>query len=239
MTVSAPESSKPRKPGQPTGDAESARRGFDDYFTVTHRRRKARYYGRFVGIAKLLLVTLAAALVISLAVWPQFSRKEGPTEIGQTEGIAEEDVESLRITEAKLTGVNKDGRPYMVTFDDASQTSQESDLVKLSAPKADIELEDGAWIALSSPSGRYHRANRILELDGEVHMFHDSGMEMSTGSITFNLESGTGAGYEPLTVQAPFGNFNAREFRIREDTSVFVFRGPVHAVLYSAPELGQ
>jgi lipopolysaccharide export system protein LptC len=184
-------------------------------------------------------VILALGLVVLLVVWPQFTSKDAPTEIGQIEGVQEEDLESLRVTKAKLTGISKDGQPYMVTFEDASQTSQESDLVRLTSPQADVELQDGAWVTLSSPKGRYHRGKRILELDGDVLLFHESGMEINTGNITFNLESGTGAGYDPIHAQAPFGSFEAQGFRIRENTGVFLFTGPVSAVLYSVPELGQ
>jgi lipopolysaccharide export system protein LptC len=239
MTASAPDSSEARKPGEGDEALQEQRGAFGDYFKVTERRQSRRHYGRFVGFAKMLLVSLAAALMVSLAVWPQFNRRDVPTKVGQVEGIQEEDVESLRITKAKLTGINKDGQPYTVTFDDASQTSQDSDLVRLTAPQADAELKDGAWISLSSPKGRYHRSNRILELDGDVIMFHDSGMEMNTGNITFNLESGTGAGHDPIHAQAPFGSFDAQGFRIRENTAIFHFTGPVSAVLYSVPELGQ
>ncbi|MDH5557749.1 MAG: LPS export ABC transporter periplasmic protein LptC [Alphaproteobacteria bacterium] len=239
MTASAPESFEARGSGQLKDAPDNGRGDFGDYFNVTERRRARPYHGRFVGVAKLLLVTLTAALILLLAIWPQLHNKEGPTEIGQVEGVREEDVESLRITKAKLTGINKDGLPYMMTFDDANQTSQESDLVRLTAPQADVELKDGAWVTLSSPKGRYHRGNRILELDGDVAIFHDSGMEMTTGNVTFNLESGTGAGYDPIHAQAPFGSFDAQGFRIREHTAVFHFTGPVRAVLYSVPELGQ
>jgi lipopolysaccharide export system protein LptC len=238
MTASAPDSFEGRETGTANG-APEGRREFGELFSVTERRRQRRYYGRFVGIAKFVLVTLAVGLVVLLAVWPLLTRQDSPTEIGQVEGIQEEDVESLRVTKAKLTGVSKDGQPYMVTFEDASQTSQDSDLVRLNAPQADVELQDGAWVSLSSPKGRYHRGNRILELDGDVLLFHDSGLEMNTGNITFNLESGTGAGHDPIHAQAPFGSFDAQGFRIRENSSVFLFTGPVKAVLYSVPELGQ
>lgn len=239
MIASAPDSSEARKPGEGDEAPQNQRGAFGDYFSVTERRRSRRHYGRFVGFAKLLLVSLAAALVVVLAVWPLLNQKDAPTKIGQIEGIQADDVESLRIIKAKLTGINKDGQPYMVTFDEASQTNQESDLVRLTAPEVDAELKDGAWISLSSPKGRFHRGNRILELDGDVIMFHDSGMELNTGNITFNLENGTGAGHDPIHAQAPFGTFDAQGFRIRENTAVFHFTGPVHAVLYSVPELGQ
>lgn len=239
MTASAPESSEARTPGErDTAESPPGSR-FEEYFTVTERRRARRNYGRFVGVAKLVLVTLAGALAVMLAVWPLLHPRDTPTEIGQVPGIQKEDVDSLRVTNAKLTGINKDGLPYMLTFDDASQMSQKSDLVKLTAPKADVQLKDGAWVSLSSPRGRYRRRERILELDGDVQMFHDSGMEMKTGNVTFNLANGTGAGYDPIHVQAPFGVFDAKGFRMRDDTGVFLFKGPVHAVLYGTPELGK
>ena len=152
--------------------------------------------------------------------------------------VQPEDVESLRVTNARLTGTNKDGKPYTVTFENASQTKQDADLVTLTAPQADIELKDGAWVALSALRGRYHRGNRIIELDDPVRIFHDSGLEVGTGNVTFNLESGTGAGHDPLRAQAPFGQLESQGFRIRDEAAVFRFTGPVKATLYGPPRLG-
>jgi lipopolysaccharide export system protein LptC len=157
--------------------------------------------------------------------------------IGASTDIQLEDIESLHVKNARLTGTSEHEKPYTVTFEDASQTSSESDLVLLTGPQADVELKTGAWVALSARKGRYHRANRIIELDDPVELFHDSGLEIRTGSITFNLKSGTGAGHDPLLAQAPFGQFESQGFRIRDDTAVFLFIGPVRAVLFSAPGL--
>lgn len=230
-------------PGDPShgagGDGRDARHALSEFFTVTGRRTARRHYGRFVGITKLLLFSLAACLIVALALWPRFSGRDDTFEIGVSNKVQPEDVESLRVTNARLTGVNQDGRPYTVTFGDARQTNQDSDLVHLTAPQADVELPDGAWVALSSPRGRYHRANRILELDGEVNLYHDGGMELRTGNITFNLATGTGAGHDPVHAQAPFGWLDAQGFRIRENTAVFLFTGPVRAVLVGPPEVGR
>lgn len=243
MTAYVPESHKPMDPertGQGAGKAappQAPRGVLADYFAVTERRRSHRHYGRFVGIAKVLLLSLAAGLIAVLAIWPRLANKDTMMPIGASTDVQIEDIESLHVKNARLTGVSKDQRPYAVTFESASQTNNDSDLIVLTGPQADIELKSGAWLALSARKGRFHRAKRIIELDDPVHLYHDSGAEIATGSVTFNLTTGAGAGYDALKAQAPFGQLESQGFRIRDNSSVFVFDGPVRAVLYSTPSL--
>lgn len=245
MTVYVPESPDTAGPANArAGDGGTApntarQNAFGDYFAVADRPRPHRRYGQFVGYTKILLLTMAAGLVAVLVIWPQFANKDTSFQVGVSDDILPEDVASLRVTNARLTGINKNGNPFTVTFDNASRTNNDSDLVQLAGPNADVELASGAWIALSAEKGRIHRANRIIELDDPVRLYHDSGLEIGTGNITFNLATGTGAGHDPLTVQAPFGQLESQGFRIRENGSVFHFNGPVRAVLYSVPNLGQ
>lgn len=243
MTAFAPELRDPVVPGNPPdgagdGPDDDARGRLAEYFAVDGRRRAGRRHGRFVGLAKLLFLTLAAGLIVLVAVWPQLGKDENIFRLGSVK-IEREDVETLRVVNARFTGTSDEGRPYTMTFDSASQTSNDSDLVTLIKPQADIVLSDGAWVAVTAPKGRLHKENRILELDDAVDLFHDSGLHIHTGDITFNLESGTGAGYEPLNGQAPFGQFESQGFRIRENAAVFQFIGPVRASLFAAPEIGR
>jgi lipopolysaccharide export system protein LptC len=244
MTASVPGSPEKVAPGGSPAIADDAspdskRHGaLMDYFAITDRRRSHRHYGRFVGVIKFLLLSLAVGLIAALAIYPRLADKDKMFQVGSSPDVQPEDVASLRVKNARLTGASHNGKPYTVTFETASQTSNESDLVVLSAPQADIELETGAWVALSARQGRFHKSKRIIELDDPVQLFHDSGLEIATGNITFNLGTGTGAGHDPLVAQAPFGQLESQGFRIRENTAVFIFEGPVRAVLYSAPELG-
>lgn len=244
MTVFAPESPESGAAGKPRestpSDPRAAARGtLADYITVSGRRSAGRGYGRFVGLTKVLLVTLATALVVTLVIWPQLSKDKG-FKLGSVEmNIDREDVESLRVVNARITGSGSDGLPFTLTFDSASQTRKDADLVSLAGPKADVYLRDGSWVALTAPKGRYHRADSILELDGPVSLFHDSGLEIQTGAINFNLASGAGAGHDPLHGQGPFGSIDSAGFRIREDGNIFQFTGKTRVVLYAAPGLAR
>jgi lipopolysaccharide export system protein LptC len=245
MTAYVPESPEPAAPGHAPASAPTAApvppagNTLAEYFEVSHRPRAYRHYGRFVGVSKILLLSLAAGLLAVLVIWPRLADNDAMVPIGASTDIQLEDIESLRVKNARLTGTSADEKPYTVTFADASQTNKDSDLVLLTAPQADVVLKTGAWVVLSAPKGRYHQANRIIELDDPVELYHDSGLEVATGSITFNLETGAGAGHDPLRAQAPFGQFESQGFRIRDDSGVFLFFGPVRAILYSAPRLEQ
>ena len=239
MTAFVPESPEPASAGEPREAApsdprEAVRGALADYFTVSERRTVGRGYGRFVGLVKVLLVALASVLIVALLIWPQIS-KNNSFKLGSVEmNIDREDVESLRVVNARITGSGSDGLPFTLTFDLASQTRKDADLVSLVGPKADVYLRDGSWVALTSPKGRYHRNGSILELDGPVNLFHDSGLEIQTGAINFNLASGDGAGHDPLHGQGPFGSIDSNGFRIREGGKVFQFTGKTRVVLFAA-----
>ena len=244
MTAFVPESPDNAPPAAgPAGALDAAsdatrRNALGDYFAVDDRRRPHRYHRLFVGYTKIFLLTLSGLLIGVLAIWPTIMNKDKISRVGYSSDVRPDDVASLRITNARLKGINEEGKPFTVTFELASQTETDSDLVLLTRPRADAELDSGAWVVLSADKGRFHRANRTIELDDPVRLFHDSGLEIGTGNVTFNLATGTGAGHDPLTAQAPFGQFESQGFRIRENGTVFHFTGPIRAILYSAPDQG-
>ncbi len=240
MTAFTPESPDLAAASDPQNTARedprlAARNVLADYFTVSERRTVGRGHGRFVGLAKLLLVGLATGLVVALVIWPQINKNDSFTLGSMQMNIDREDVESLRVVNARITGSGSDGLPFTLTFDSASQTRRDADLVSLAGPKADVYLRDGSWVALTSPKGRYHRNDSILELDAPVSLYHDSGLEIQTGAINFNLASGDGAGHDPLHGQGPFGSVDSEGFRIREGGRVFQFTGKSRVVLFAAP----
>lgn len=240
MTAFTPESPELAATNQPRdaageGAGPEAPRALADYFTPGEHRAVGRGYGRFVGLAKLLLVTLAIGLVAALLIWPRLGKNDSFTLGSMQMNIEKEDVESLRVVNARITGSGSDGLPFTLTFDSASQTRRDADLVSLAGPRADVYLRDGSWVALASPKGRYHRNGSILELDAPVSIFHDSGFEIQTGAINYNLTSGNGAGNDPLHGQGPLGTIDSEGFRIREGGRVFQFTGKSRVVLFAAP----
>lgn len=208
MTASEPGSDRP-----PPNVAEPAGRSFAQ---LSFRRERPRYsplYGRFVGIAKILLPTIATALIAIVVVWPELSEQQDRFSLGPAQ-IDKSEAENLRMLNARFTGVDASQRPFTVTADAADQHDAKSPDIALVAPKADILLGNGAWVALTATKGNFNRDSQLLELTGNVNLFHDSGYEFRTESAVFDLTAGDATGTEPVKGQGPFGHLEAEGFRV-------------------------
>jgi lipopolysaccharide export system protein LptC len=209
MTVFEPESDKP------SATADAARRTLR-FTQLSFRRERPRYnplYGRFVSFTKVLLPVIATAIIALIVVWPELSEQNNRFTLGPAR-IDPAEAENLRMINARFIGVDATKRPYAVTADSADQATAKSDEVTLVAPKADILLGNGAWVALTAQTGIFDREKQILELTGGVNLFHDSGYEFQTQSIVVDLAAGDAIGTEPVRGQGPFGQLRAEGFRI-------------------------
>lgn len=208
MTVSEPGSDS-----VPPMAAEQSRHSFAQ---LSFRRERPRYnpvYGYFVGIAKILLPTIATALIAIIIVWPELNEQQNRSTLGPAK-IDRSEAENLRMLNARFTGVDASRRPYTLTADTADQPDAKSPEIALDAPKADILLGNGAWVALTATNGNFNRVRQLLELTGNVNLFHDSGYEFRTESAVFDLTAGDATGTEPVEGQGPFGHLEAEGFRI-------------------------
>jgi lipopolysaccharide export system protein LptC len=226
MTASEPGSDN--RPG-----AEPAEPGARNFALLSFRRERPRYnplYGRFVGITKVLLPTIATAIIALIVVWPELNDQESRFRLGPAR-IDRSEAENLRMVNARFTGSDTSKRPFTITADTADQATAESVVITLDAPKADIELGNGAWVALTASSGTFNREKQLLELTNGVNLFHDSGYEFRTNSAVFDLTAGDATGYEPVSGQGPFGQLQASGFHIYNRGERVVFTGPAKLTL--------
>ncbi len=201
-------------PDNPPPKAEA--RGDRTFAQLSFRRERPRYsplYGRFVGFIKILLPTIATALIVIVVLWPGLNEKQNPFKL-EPNKINSTDAEKLRMVNARFNGVDASKQPFSLTADSADQTSADSPDISLVAPKADILMSNGGWVALTATNGNFNRDQQILELAGNVNLFHDSGYEFHTESAVFDLTAGDATGTEPVEGQGPFGHLRAEGFRI-------------------------
>ena len=192
-------------------------------------------YSLFVGLMKVLLPAMAAALVLLVIVWPQLIPDER-FRIGVSQ-ISLEQADSLAMLNPRFDGRDSSNRPFSITADLATQASGGSDVIDLELPKADITLEDGTWLALTAQTGRYRRKAETVEMQGDVVVFHDQGFEMRTEEAFIDLEAGTATGATPVEGQGPAGLLNAEGFQVTGRGARILFTGKSQMVLYSASPL--
>ena len=190
-------------------------------------------YSMFVGWMKVLLPALAVALVLMVVIWPQLRLYEGSFRI-RVSDISLDQANNLTMLNARYEGIDSDNQPYFLTADQAIQSSEDKDLIDLEMPKGDITLQDGAWLVLDAQDGLYDRDSQLLDLRGNVTLFHDKGFELRTESARMDLAGGIAEGNETTEGQGPSGSSLSEGFRVLERGNVLIFTGKSQVVLFPA-----
>ncbi|MBT5414876.1 MAG: LPS export ABC transporter periplasmic protein LptC [Rhodospirillaceae bacterium] len=194
------------------------------------RRRMHGHYARAIRLLKLVLPTIAAILIGIVAVWPQIRPGQNKLPLAAAEVSAEE-IENLAMINARFMGIDGRNQPFTVTAEMATEAAPNSKQVQLSAPKADITLQNGTWLALTADSGVFRQDEQTVELEGHVNMFHDAGYEFETTTAFVDLGQGAAFGFEPIDGQGPFGTIEAEGFQVFDEGERVIFTGNATLVL--------
>ncbi len=189
-------------------------------------------YSVFVGLMKFVLPAVAFLLVTLVLLWPQIKQTEKGITRSIMSSLSIEDIENLQIVQPRFTGVDEGERPFMLTADLARQETAKADLVTLSAPKADITLEGGAWLAMTAKAGAYYQKAKILHLSGEVSLFHDDGYTVQTDEARIDFNTGSAEGNRPVIGEGPLGTLRAEGFRVYDEGDRLMFTGRSRLVIY-------
>jgi len=189
-----------------------------------HARR-----GRYVGILKLLLPAIAAVLIALVAFWPQLRDRTNEFRV-QFVTIGSEEAETVQMINPRFLGLDKADRHYTITAGRATQ--MDDGRINLENPRGDMVLAGGAWIVISGNTGTYYKVRQVLDLVGNVNLYHDSGYEFHTEKASINLQEGTAAGDMPTTGQGPAGHVQSEGFRIYDQGDRVHFTGKARLVLY-------
>lgn len=197
--------------------------------------RRVGRYSRFVNLMKVLLPAVALLLAVTVIAWPRLQNTAEDLFAVSFGDLGGRNVESQRLVNARYHGTDAENRPFMVTADLAEETAPGSRVVRLTHPKADMTLRDGAWLMMGADSGLYHQEGGALDLLGGVDLFHDQGYEMHTPSVTLDLRAGTAIGREPVTAQGPLGSLSAEGFVYDRSAGRVEFTGKARLLLRSLP----
>ena len=197
--------------------------------SVSHWR--AVGYSRFVSLMKVLLPLLAFVLLVLVAAWPYLNAEDSRFRIGFA-ALKAREAAVPRMVSPRYVGLDKDHRPFSVTADLATDETNSAAVIALEMPKADITLDDGSWLVLTSESGVYSRDAQNLSLAGDVTLYHDSGYEIRTAAAAVDLVKGSASGNEPVAGHGPFGDLRSEGFRLRDKGRVITFTGKARLTLY-------
>lgn len=200
---------------------------------VTDIRSSVEKYSRFVSAMKIVLPSFAAVLVAVVIILPQL-RSEPEQLTAEIAVVNDGAGDTLSLVNARYLGTDSSGQPFSVTAQSVRETADDDDNIALTAPQADISLNDGTWLMVGANTGQYHRESQMLRLDGEVNLFQDQGYELHTESATVMLEQGSATSSMPVRSQGPFGQLESQGFKLQDKGKIVFFTGPARLVLNSA-----
>jgi lipopolysaccharide export system protein LptC len=190
----------------------------------------ARRYSVFVKFMKGALPMAALGLAIAVLVYALQPRETGRMamtfeRLSRVEG-------DLAMVKPRLSGMDDDGLPFVITASRAIQEARGSDRVRLEDVAADISLKDGTALHVTAAKGVVDTKTHVLQVSGGMHLISADGYDARTASAEADLKAGTVHGEHGIEAEGSFGRITAQRFALNRDTRQLRFSGNVHMVLY-------
>lgn len=195
------------------------------------RRRHNMIYSRAVTLMKVIFPAAAVALAGLVLFWPQINPLQGRFRLKPVQ-VSIDDLANLRMIKPRVLGTDKKNEPYTITASLATQAAGGSDVTDLTAPKGDISLSDGSWIAMTADQGQYNKKTRMLDLWENVNVFHDAGYELKTERAVADLGQGSVVGDDPVEGHGPDSQVQGEGFRIYDKGGRILVTGKSRLILY-------
>ena len=194
-------------------------------------RRLRPYYSYLVRFLKIILPGVAILLILLVVAWPYLQQNTLQFTIGfsSEEAISEDEPTMIN---PRYTGLDKSRLPFSVTADIARNMILDTTRVELEMPKADITMSDGSWLLITAQEGVYGRTAQVLDLSGDVNLFHDEGYEIRTEAVHIDLLDGTAESATSVSGHGPVGDLLSEGFRMNNKTQVIHFTGKAVLRLY-------
>jgi lipopolysaccharide export system protein LptC len=186
---------------------------------------------RFVALMKLVLPALAVALVGLVFAWPNLLPDQSQFRLGSI-NVDKTIVDGLRMDNPRYVGVDEEARPYEVAAAVAIQEGEDSNVIMLQLPRADLLVTTDAWVALQAADGIYDKAKQTLALSGGVIVFHDDGYQFQAPTATIDLAAGTAASDDPVRGQGMAGSIEGEGFRLLDRGVRIIFTGRSRLVIF-------
>ena len=229
--------SKSRPPGHgsaagsgPGGDRrfafaprEAAGANTADSVTRDTRRRRNR---QIVLAAVIGLIVVLSASLINLD-----NNDETAVQLGIESATVDQEG-SVSIEGLSFKGVTDTGREFEILADQASESTDQPDLVIMDSPRATVETAGGNPITIRSDSGEFLRGSNTINLSGDVVIVRpDLGYTLRTEKAFADLESGELVSESPVRGIGPDGKVDSGGIIISGNEEGIVFTGRTTLVI--------
>jgi len=194
-----------------------------------------RRHSLMVAAMRLALPIVAALLLAALVLWSKLGLDTQHFMLALAT-VGPQKIESMTMSNPHYEGLDEKNRPFSVTAKKATQVDKKGDVMALTAPEADITMENGVWLTVSSDTGLYQRAKQYLDLTGAVNIFHDQGYEMHTRDVHIDFTSNKATGHQAVQGQGPAGDLTAQGIEVVDGGKRVFLLGRSHLTLFGSEQ---
>jgi lipopolysaccharide export system protein LptC len=182
-----------------------------------------RFYKRVIPLG----TVVAVAVLVTVTLTDPFGRLSGLT-LGPVSFSGTQ----ITMESPRLTGFQKDTRPYEVTATSATQDVRKPNVITLNEMRGRLVIDDNGTAArLEAATGVFDTTKEHLDLRKDVRVTTDAGHEARLNSASIDFKAGTVVSREPVTVTMTNAAVEAQGLEIRDNGKVLTFIGRVHTVL--------
>ncbi len=191
---------------------------------------------RIVAAMRLILPAIAALLLATLALWSRLGLDTTSFRLSM-DGLDLNNLDTLSMSNAHFEGLDDKKRPFSISAEKATQITQDADTIDLTQLQADMTMKDGAWLSLTADSGRLQRTKQLLDLMGQVNLFHDQGYELHTRNVHCDLAKNSAEGHDAVQGQGPSGELTAEGVQVFDSGQRVVFLGHTRLLFYGDSQM--
>jgi lipopolysaccharide export system protein LptC len=181
-------------------------------------------HSRRVVLLKRVLPAVGVALLLLIAIWPRLAPLWDRMRFAFP-AIDLREAKELQMVNPRYAGVDRTGRPFVVTAAAGRQVPDRQDLMSLRAPRADVKTHGGADVVVTAATGIYQSQTQLLDLFEEVTLVHQNGTRFVTKTARVNAADSTAKGSDPVEGHGPSGDVKAQGFEILDKGDTILFTG--------------
>lgn len=185
---------------------------------------------KIIKLTKWILPALALLMLGSIAIWPEIDRMIN-TNKEVVKQLSRIKVESGTMVGATFHGLDSSNRPYTITSNKVVQKSNNSDMIRLTDPKADILLQSNSWLMVTANQGIYMQHQQDLNLFENVVLYRDDGLFMYSDIADVALKDSVVTANDWIHAEGPFGQLDAQAYFLDMHTNIAQFKGPGRLIL--------
>lgn len=163
-------------------------------------------HDRIVKTLQIILPSAVGVLAAFLAMAPL--RQSDELNFLLAKDNVEVASERLRVERARYGGADSQGRPFLLTAEEAVQRSSDVPVVEMSDIAARMELEDGPAY-FTAEQGRYDMEDEQVAIDGPVELWASDGYELHTRDVRIDMPERQMRSIGAVTGRMPLGSFRA------------------------------